>query len=306
MVNDVLQNISDYFFVLVSPQSVMNNVTFLGLVLLTLIIGFLLGSVVSLIVQSLAKTKKLEQVLVKYGAVTSELWDSMINFITEYLKWLIVLLSVNTVFVSYDIVLVTQLSVFLMKLFALIVSTALGMLLGGVVFKITKDFLISVGLERELGKHHLADSISGFSVSTIVAFVIKWYIVLLFLTTGLQLFQPAIQIEGGPTIVLLTGMERLANYIPQAILGFIIILVSIIISDFVSEHIKHRTIRFSDIYALFTEVVIISIGALLSLPHFGVKNTYFLEYSFIVLMGGISLGIAIAIGMSFKDKLKSF
>ncbi|OYT26507.1 MAG: hypothetical protein B6U97_03760 [Candidatus Altiarchaeales archaeon ex4484_96] len=277
---------------------------FVFLVIVSLIVGYALGYIIASIFRRLFKTQNLEKTLVRYGAVTSSLWESMINFISDYLKWLVVILSLDIVFVLYGVSIVSQISIFLERLLALIVSTIIGMLLGGIIYKITKDFLISVGLERELGKHHLADSMAGFSVSSIVAFIIKWYIVLLFLTTGLQIFKPVIFIDSTTRIVLLEGLEDLANYIPQAILGFMILLASIIISDFVSAHMKNRKISFSELYSLFSEVIIIAIGALLALPHFGVKNTYFLEYSFIVLVAGISLGIALALALSLKDKIK--
>jgi len=150
----------------------------------------------------------------------------------------------------------------------------------------------------------MAESMAGFSVSSIVAFIVKWYIVLLFLTTGLQIFKPVIFIDTDTRIVLLAGLEDLANYVPQAILGFLILLASVIISDFVSEHVRLRRVSFSELYSFFSEVLIILIGVLLALPHFGVKNTYFLEYSFIILVAGISLGVAIALGFSLKDKVK--
>jgi len=304
MTNDIIQNPVQYFINQITPEIIASSITFLVLILLALIFGYALGYIVSTIIKKISKTKKLEINLVKYGAVTSNLWESMINLVSEYLKWLILLMSVDMIFTHYGIVIISQVSNFLIRLFALVICTIIGILLGGVAYKITKDFLISVGLERELGKHHLADSMAGISVSTIVAFIVKWYIVLLFLTTGLQIFKPVIFINEDTKIVLLAGMEKLTNYVPQAMLGIVIILVSIIISDFVSEHIKSRTTKFSDMYALSSEIIIISIGALLALPHFGVKNTYFLEYSFIILVAGISMGIAIAIGMSFKERIK--
>ncbi|OYT54789.1 MAG: hypothetical protein B6U72_01605 [Candidatus Altiarchaeales archaeon ex4484_2] len=280
---------------------------FVFVVVLSLFIGYALGYILASIFRRLFKTQSLEKHLVRYGAVTSSLWESIINFLSEYLKWLIALMTLDAfllMYGKYDIIFVSQLSAFLLRLLALVVSTIVGILLGGVVYKIIKDFLISVGLERELGKHHLAESMAGFSVSSIVAFIVKWYIVLLFLTTGLQIFKPVIFIDADTRIVLLAGLEDLADYVPQAILGFLILLASVIISDFVSEHVRLRRVSFSELYSLFLEVLIIAIGVLLALPHFGVKNTYFLEYSFIILVAGISLGVAIALGFSLRDRIK--
>ncbi len=280
---------------------------FVFVVALSLFIGYALGYILASIFRRLFKAQGLEKSLVRYGAVTSSLWESIINFLSEYLKWLIALMTLDAfllMYGRYDIVFVSQLSAFLLRLLALVVSTIVGMLIGGVVYKIIRDFLISVGLERELGKHHMAESMAGFSVSSIVAFIVKWYIVLIFLTTGLQIFKPVIFIDADTRIVLLAGLEDLANYVPQAILGFLILLASLIISDFVSEHVRMRKVSFSELYSFFSEVLIIAIGVLLALPHFGVRNTYFLEYSFIILVAGISLGVAIALGFSLRDRLK--
>jgi len=302
-VDDVRLKVIDALITKIDYQSIVDNIILAVFVVFFAVLGYFAGFIFSRIVIRVLAMKKLQNTLVKYGAITTELWNSIIGFVAEYVKWLTVLIVLDIVLQAVGIFVLFPISNFAVRLFALILCTILGLLLGGIAYKIIKDFLIGVGLDRKLDRYKLSESMEEVTVSGIVAFIVKWYVVLLLLTTGLQLFKPVISI-GGEDIIILQGMEELSSYIPRAVLGFMLLLVAIIASDILSKNIKSRKISYSEEISLALEVLIIFIAIVLALPLFGFENVYMLEWAFLILTAGVSLGIGLGLAFAFKEKIK--
>lgn len=270
-----------------------------GEILLALVIAFLVGYTIGYIISKafsrILLVDNLQKTLVRFGAVTTKLWGSIVNLIEHYVIWWVVFFSVSSVLVSmYNITVMKELVDFLSNIGWFIALTVIGLLLGGALYKIIKDALEAIGLEAELEKHKISDSLGGISLSTILAGIVKWFIILLFLGQGVKkvgLFD------------LGNWMDRLLNYIPRAILGILVILASLILATFIAKRIKFRGVAFADLLAVSTEVIIIFFGIVLALPHFGVTNVAILEYSFLLLIAGVSIGLAIALGLGLKDSV---
>ncbi len=274
--------------------------------IMAFILGYALGSVVSNVIRKLLMINKLERGLVRHGAVTSELWASIVSFIAQSAKWWFVILIVvsayqNAFHVDSIKDPIVMFFYFVNSLLLLAFLTIGGLLLGGVLHRITKDFLISIGLESELGKHMVADSIGGIPISDILASIIKWYTVLLFIWQGLAIFNAPFSIspEFNKLGMVMEGI--LVDYVPEAILGLLVLIVSLIIADFAGSNIRKRNVGFAEVLALGSEVIIVFFGAVLALPKFGIHNVSILEDSFKILMIGISIGLAIALGLGLKD-----
>lgn len=284
------------------------------------IVSYVVGHIVSRVIEKLLKIGELQKTLVKYGAVTTNLWDSITSFFSQYIKWLVVVLGLDWALIEVAgrvvdgkaVSILTPLSDFLISLLFLIVLLVIGLLLGGFLHKITKDTLVAVGLEKELEKHHVADTLGGIPLSSILASIVKWFVVLVFLTTGTQQFLSTVTI-GQEELALKTTMESLMVYIPQAILGLLILLATLIIADFASANIKKRKVSFADLLGIGVEVIIVFFGAVLALPRLlGVQDPegkIFMQSlsvmtdSFKLLMIGVALGLAIAVGLGLKDAI---
>ncbi len=278
------------------------------------IVSYIVGHIIAKVIEKLLKIGEFQKALVKYGAVTTHLWNSIISFLSQYVKWLVVIFALDWVLAAVAGTsgsVLTPLSGFLTSLLFLVVLLVIGLLLGGFLHKITKDTLVAVGLEAALDKHHVADSLGGIPLSSILASIVKWFVVLVFLTTGTQQFLSTVVIYGQEKLALKTIMEGLMAYIPQAIMGVLIILATLIIADFASANIKKRKLAFSDLLGVGVEIVIVFFGIVLALPRLlGVRDpegTIFVQSlsvmtdSFKFLMIGISIGLAIAIGLGLKD-----
>jgi len=292
----------------------------IGLLLIAAFIGgYILGYIASKVLRRILMIGELQKTLVRYGAVTSNLWESIVNFIAQYVIWLIVIFVIHTVFVQptgvsvtgeliYTHPLIDSLFKFMVNLLSLILFAIIGLLLGGVLYKIIKDTLEAMGLEAELEKHKITESLGGISLSTILAGIVKWYVVLLFLTTGVQQFLSTIQI-GEEELFLEKFMVGLMDYVPHVVLGILVILASLILASLAADKIRYRPVNFAEPVALAVEVVVIFFGFILGIPFlFGFADKEIFSQSFGVLTEsfkyiviGISIGLVMALGLGLKD-----
>jgi len=218
------------------------------------------------------------------------MWADTINFLTLYAKWFIVI----SILTLSDIPLITSdIYPFMTQLLWFIVLVIVGLIVGGFFSKFVRDISLDFGWEDKLVKYGLVDALGDIPVTGFLAGIVKWYIVLIFMAQGVDLFQSL--------PVLTEFMNGLMAYIPQAILGGFIMLVALLISDYTGDRIKQKQVPFSETMALFAETVIVFLGMVIALPHFGVSDISVLKYSFLILVAGVSLAIAIAFGFGLKD-----
>ncbi|MFH1402812.1 MAG: hypothetical protein ABIH11_00910 [Candidatus Altiarchaeota archaeon] len=257
--------------------------------IITLTVGYVVGLIVSNFVEALFSLKELERQFVRYGAMTSKLWGSIRSFIKHYIRWFVVALILTTTGLSISFTIYD----FMTSLFWFIVLTILGLIIGGVVEKIVKDALDVMGTEDKLKKYNVGGALGGISLASATGGLLKWYIVLLFMGEG------AIKLDLN---FIGSFIGSLLSYIPEAISGVILIVISLILSKYASESLRQRNVVFKEILALITEVTIVFFGIVLALPILKKDvDVSVLTDSFKILMAGFSLGLAIALGFGLRD-----
>lgn len=258
--------------------------------LVVFLVGYFIALITATVIKRLLNLKEIKTSLVRYGAMTTKLWESITAFLGSYLKWYITI-GVLTVF---SISFITDVFNFLTSLLWFIILTIIGLCLGGVVYKIIKDALHELGLEEELTKHKIADAFGGFTLSSILSGIVKWYIVLLFIGQGIaKLNLPKLSLF----------VDELMLYIPNAVLGLMVVIVALLVSNLSAVKIRSRKTAVSEVLALGVQVIVIFFGAVIALPKFGVSNVSILEDSFKILSIGVSLGLGIALGLGLKDPI---
>jgi len=256
------------------------------------VFAYVIGWIISKILHKLLMFERLEDFVVKYGAMRSKLWEGTINFLVLYTKWFVVV----GVLTLSDIPLITyKIYPFMNQLFGFIILVILGLIMGGFISKFVRDLSMDFGWEDKLVKYGLADALGDIPITGFLTSMVKWYVVLIFVAQGVDLF------ENLP--VLAEFMNGLMGYIPQAILGGLIMVVALLIADYTGDQIKTKKVGFSETLALFAETVIVFLGLVIALPHFGVHDISVLKDSFLIIVAGISLAIAIAFGLGLKDSV---
>jgi len=281
-----------------SPM-IMNQLTsgtldYLGLALYVLVLflaGYILGLLVANALKRVFSIPELENSLVRYGAMTTKLWGSIRHFLAQYLKWFITVLVLTTIEAPF----VMDIANFMGNLLWFILLTIAGLMLGGILFKVVKEGLDSIGVEKWLERHNVEGAFGGLRFSSIIAGILKWYVVLLFANEGtVKLNLPIIS----------KFISDLVQYIPGALSGVAIIMVSLLVARFTSQRIRNREISFREPFALTVESVITYFGIVLALPILikGVDVTILAD-SFKILMAGVALAIGIGGGFGLKEKV---
>jgi hypothetical protein len=138
-------------------------------------------------------------------------------------------------------------------------------------------------------KTNMAHAIGRFDLTHVLGLVVKWYIIVLFLaaTAG------RIQLE-----TLSTFLSSLAMWIPQVIIAVVIGLIGIIAGMYVEKKVAETRAKGSRIVGSVAKWVIYVFTALIVLKQIGVQVAL-AETSFIIILGGAVLMIAIMVGISF-------
>jgi hypothetical protein len=279
----------------------------LAALLLNVILSYFMALFMSVTFKKIMVVREIEEFLIRYGAMTSKLWHQTAGFITQYLKWY---LTFIIAVIGFDMVLnlmtspaialrlgevafIDWVSDLLNGILWFIILTVAGLIAGGIVFKLVKEVMLGFGVEEKLSRHGLEGSFGGLNLSNILSGIAKWYIVLLFMNEGIQ----KLRLQ-----VLSNFITSLVDYIPDAIVGVLIVLISLMISRFTADRVRARKLAGSEHLAFAVELMIVFFGVVLALPVLvaGI-DVSILTDSFKLLVAGFSLAFAIAFGLGLKD-----
>jgi len=270
----------------------MVDLSVMALMLLLLFVGgYILGSIVGGIARRVLRTNKLQELFVKYGAMTSGSWSEITGFLGQYVKWLIVIFVLS----FYDAIEMQMLALLdlALKFLFFIVLLVIGWILAGVLYKIIREVIENIGLEKGFKKYGVSDALGGMDIPHIFATLIKFYVFLLFAWQGVAWL--GLEIFSG-------FMDELMGYVPGLILGLIIIIVSLIVADFAGDRLKKKKkAPFAAGIALVAEVIIVIFGVTLALPKFGFEDIEIIKWSFLIIVLCLGIGLAIAMGLGLKD-----
>jgi hypothetical protein len=277
------------------------TMVFVVLVLL-LALGYCLGFLVSQLIRKVLMLDRIQSKVVSIGAASAAMWKSLVDFIAEYILWVIVFF----VMTAAPQVPITRVFFdgFVAPLTAFFALVVVGLLVGGFFGKLVRDGLVALGFEAGLASHRIASSIGGVPVLTLVSTIVKWYAFLLVLS----LYDSSLN---SVMTNLKDGISEIIVYLPNAILGLLVILASLLLGDFAASRIKAKGFSFSEFFAAGIEVVIIFFGVVLALPKlFGVNNPEIfaisltvMTQSFQILLFGVALGLAAAMALGLKDSV---
>ncbi len=176
-----------------------------------------------------------------------------------------------------------------------VIIVLVGWLLSLVIEKIVRKSLKELNFMKWEKKEEISKALFGIKLSDLITFAVKWYIVILFISeaateVNLQFVSSIIQ-----SVLLM---------VPNWILGTFFMVVSLIIANKVSSAVEKSKFLFGKIGARAIYFVIVYFALVLSLPKFGFENISILTDTFIIIVAGVSLGGALAIGIGFGAALK--
>lgn len=167
----------------------------------------------------------------------------------------------------------------------------IGILIGFLVGKIVEKFKVDKWIEST-GR---IDALGGLTLSGIVARLVKWWVFIAFLIPAAgQLKVPELS----------SSLIKLAEWVPQLILGIVIMIIGLLFADFLADAAAQaKKLKGIRAVSSLIRVATIIFFANIALRQIGIE-IQFAENVLLIIIGGIVLSLALAIGIGFGFGLK--
>lgn len=173
---------------------------------------------------------------------------------------------------------------------AAIAVLIIGYIIAWALGRLVKAVLTRLDADKWLMKKTSIKKLMGdFRLSRFLGLITKWYVFVLFLPPAAEV----VQLRS-----LSAFLYDVAVWIPQLIAGVVIALVGLLAADYVSAKINETKAKAAGLVALIARVVILVFTALIVLRQINVQ-VQVAESSFLIVLAGIMLGVALALGISF-------
>ena len=305
------------------PNTLANNVMdllvnvgiFVSVIIIGLLAGYLIGTLVAAIVKRTLNIRELKEQIAGSEILSLTFWGKVVTGVGVYIKWLFVAIGLKSM-VQWAInegvgstsmfqILVDYAQSFqnlMVNLGTFLIFAVVGIVIGSIIYKIIKSALDSIRLEETIAKHGLHDALGGLQLSKVIAGIFMVYIIIVLMGTGID----TVAANSGPEfneVRLVVMFRSLVNLYPEFVLGGLIIIAGALIGDFVETRVKKsKTSIASDSLAWILQAMVIFFAIVLALPHFQIReNVDILTDSFKIIVAGISIGLAIAMGLGLKD-----
>lgn len=174
---------------------------------------------------------------------------------------------------------------------AAIILLIIGFIVGKVTGLVTREILRRVGVDKYLQKEeHLK-----FQASAVFDVIVRWLIYLAFI-------QAAVSVLNIETLTFL--MNEILVFTANVVIAAIIIIVAYAIGVYTKEHIIGKGTPYSDITGKIVIYFVTFVGLALGLNIVFPGRTTLINGILLLIVGGVSLGFAIALGLGLKDVIK--
>lgn len=175
---------------------------------------------------------------------------------------------------------------------ATIVILIFGYLLGALLGMVVRHVLDRTGIIRKIiFKLDLQKEVGNWNISHLFGLITKWYIFVVFLT-------PAAQTANLTSLA--DFLNSAALWIPNIILAVIIALAGYVVSEYIAKKIREIKSKQRSLLASTGKLLTLIFVALIALRQVGIAIDV-AENAFLIILGGIMLGLALAFGLAMKD-----
>ncbi len=177
-----------------------------------------------------------------------------------------------------------------------IVILIVGWIIAAVIARVVTKALEAAKLEKWMVERTNLRKIAGqFDPVTFLALITKWFVFVPFLASAATVIQLA---------PLSNFLLVLSQWVPNAIAGVAVAFFGFAASDYLAAKIESTKMRNASYVATAAQSLVLIVVALIVLEQVGLKVEVIKE-SFNIILAGIMLAFAIAVGMGFGDALKS-
>ena len=175
-----------------------------------------------------------------------------------------------------------------------IIVLLFGYLLGEVLGALLVKGLKKAKFEKFIHGMKISTHLEKFDLSHFFGVLLKWYVFIVFLLPAARLAE-----LGELTIILMD----FARWMPHFILAILVILFGWIGADIVANKIESTKIKSKHLASTSAKVLIIVFIGAIALEQIGV-NLELLRTTFLLIVGALSFGFALAMGLGFGLAMK--
>jgi hypothetical protein len=175
-----------------------------------------------------------------------------------------------------------------------LIILAFGYLLGEVLEVIFIKGLKKLKFDEFIHNLKISKNLERIDLSHLFGLILKWYVFVIFLVPAASLARM------GMLSVLLMDFAR---WVPNFILGVLILLFGWVAADVVCNKIDTTKIKSKHLLAMVTKAVILIFTIAIALEHIGI-NVEILKQTFLLLLSAAALGVGLAIGIGFGLGMK--
>lgn len=175
---------------------------------------------------------------------------------------------------------------FIAALIILLIGYIIGWVLGWVVQQIFEKTKI---IDYWIRKADLKRFFKDWDIPHFLGVITKWYVFVLFLGPAASF----LRLQG-----LASFLYTLSFWIPNLIAGLLILLVGLFVAEFSAHKLVETKAMAAHAVASIVKLVVIIFAAIIALDQIGI-NIALAHDSFLIVLAGVMLGLAIAFGISF-------
>ncbi len=178
---------------------------------------------------------------------------------------------------------------------AALIILIIGYLFAYLLGRFVKIVLSKLKVDTVLKRVDAPKAVSKVRISAILGQLTKWYVFIIFLGSAAEV------LTLGALSNLLT---KFVYWLPHLIVGILAVFLGMVVAYYVAHMIeKEANIKGAKQMAMLFKFIVIFISIMIALEQIGLE-VEILENTFLILVGGLALGMAIALGMSFGQNLK--
>jgi tetrahydromethanopterin S-methyltransferase subunit C len=170
----------------------------------------------------------------------------------------------------------------------------IGYILGAVLGYVVREALEKSKLFQKVLKTNFTKLAGRFDFPTFFGLIVKWYVIILFLNPVASL----IKLEGLSTFFTFLGF-----WIPKGIIALIIGFIGFIAAEYINLKVRELKANSAVFIAPVAKIVVLLFTAMLALQQIGLDISV-VSNSFLIILAGIMLALAIGFGLALKDEAK--
>jgi len=183
----------------------------------------------------------------------------------------------------------TQVVNYIPNVVSAIILLIIGLVVGKIAGRVVKEIIVRSKVERYITEGRRLP----ISLGDILSVITRWWIYLAFITAALSKEVLGIQ-------TLAEWIATINAFIPNVVGAVLIIVVGYAIGEYVRQQIERSGTLHAGIVARIVYFFILYVAVAMALPVLGIPATL-VNAILLAIVGSLSLGLAIAIGLGLKD-----